>query len=72
MLAGVAHTPAITNLLAVLGPGGSVVGGVIGWMIRPVDWRQAFENLALGATAGGVCGCLVAFMVYVGAKVAGG
>jgi zinc transporter ZupT len=72
MFEAVARAPAITDLLAMLGSGGTVVGGVIGWLVRTPNWRQAFENLALGATAGGVCGCLVAFLYYIGTKVAGG
>jgi zinc transporter ZupT len=72
MIEALARAPTITDLLAVLGSGGTVLGGVIGWSVRAPSWRRAFENLALGATAGGVCGCLVAFLTYVGAKVAGG
>ena len=72
MLEALVRIPTITDLLAVLGSGGTVIGGVLGWLVRAPTWRRAFENLALGATAGGVCGCLVAFLAYVGAKVAGG
>jgi zinc transporter ZupT len=72
MLGALTRTPTITDLLTVLGSGGTVLGGVIGWLVRAPNWRHALENLALGATAGGVSGCLVAFLSYLGAKVAGG
>lgn len=72
MLVALARAPTITDLLAVLGSGGTVLGGVIGWLLKAPSWRQAFDNLALGATAGGVCGCLIAFLSYFGAKLAGG
>jgi hypothetical protein len=72
MVDALARAPAITDLVAVLGSGATVVGGMIGWLVRSSNWQQAFENLALGATAGGVCGCLAAFLYYFGVKAAGG
>ena len=61
----------LAELLTVLGAGGTLVGGVVGWLIDAPTSRRAFENLALGATAGGVGGCLVAFFAYLGARIAG-
>jgi hypothetical protein len=62
----------LAELLTVLGASGTVIGGVVGWLIDAPTSRRAFENLALGATAGGVGGCLVAFFAYLGAWVVGG
>jgi hypothetical protein len=72
MLDALAPAPTITDLLTVLGSGGTVLEGVIGWLLEAPSWRRAFDNLALGAAAGGVCGCLIAFLSYFGTKVAGG
>jgi hypothetical protein len=60
----------LAEALAVLGAGGSVIGGLIGSMLNARTWRQALENLALGATVGGVAGCLIAFSVYAGDRIA--
>jgi hypothetical protein len=64
MLDAVVKVPPITDLLTVIGATGTALGGAIGWIIGPSTWREAFENLALGAAAGGVCGCLMAFFAY--------
>jgi len=72
MLIAVTRSPTITDLLTVLGSGGTVLGGVVGWLLKAPNWRRSFDNLAVGAAAGGVCGCLIAFMSYFGAKIAGG
>lgn len=69
MLAAVASYQ-LAEILAVLGAGGSVIGGLIGSLIGASTWRRALENLALGATAGGVAGCLIAFGTYVGDRIA--
>ncbi|HYM45528.1 MAG TPA: hypothetical protein VES65_05120 [Solirubrobacteraceae bacterium] len=65
----VARLPTISDLLALFGPGVTVIGGVIGLFVQAPTWRRSFENLALGATAGGVCGCLVAFLAYLAIKL---
>jgi hypothetical protein len=71
MLDAATKAPPIADLLTVIGSTGTAVGGAIGWLIDATTWRQAFENLALGATAGGVCGCLMAFFAYSAARVFG-
>lgn len=46
MLDALAPAPTITDLLTVLGSGGTVLGGVIGWLLEAPSWRRAFDNLA--------------------------
>jgi hypothetical protein len=64
MLDAVVNAPQITNLLTLLGPAGAILGGVAGWFFEATNWRRAFENLALGATAGTVCFSAAAFLAY--------
>jgi hypothetical protein len=64
MLDAIVNAPQITNLLAVLGPAGAILGGIAGWFFEATDWRRAFENLTLGATAGTVCFSAAAFLSY--------
>jgi uncharacterized protein YcfJ len=71
MLDAVVNVPPITDLLTVSGSVGTALGGVIGLIIGASKWRQAFEGLALGAAAGGVGGCLIAFMAYGWIRVMG-
>jgi hypothetical protein len=68
----VATVPALPDLLAVVCAimtlGGSVAGLLVG---KASTWRRAFEDIALGATVGGACGCLVVLMFYSLIKVIG-
>jgi hypothetical protein len=63
----------LPDLLTELGAGVTIVGGVIGLVAcgAPKS-RRSFEDIALGAAVGGFLGCLIAFLVYLLAKVAGG
>jgi uncharacterized membrane protein len=54
----------LTDLLTVAGSAGSTIGGAFGAVIGWTTWRRALEHLALGAVAGTVSGCLVAFVIY--------
>jgi VIT1/CCC1 family predicted Fe2+/Mn2+ transporter len=71
MLDAALNAPPIAGLLAVLGLAGAIVGGVVGWFIEATNWRRAFENLALGATAGTVCFSAAAFLSYALIRVFG-
>ncbi|HEY2632969.1 MAG TPA: hypothetical protein VGI26_11405 [Solirubrobacteraceae bacterium] len=64
MFGAVVNSPQITNLLALLGSAGAVLGGIVGWFFEATNWRRAFENLALGATTGTVCFSAAAFLSY--------
>lgn len=70
MLATIVSVRLLIEALAVLGAGGSVIGGLIGSVINARTWRQGLENLALGTTVGGFAGCLIAFGVYIGHWIA--
>jgi hypothetical protein len=61
----------LPDVLAVVSSAGSVVGGGVGLVVDSVTLRQTFENLALGAAVGGVCGCFVAFLAYVVIRMLG-
>lgn len=71
MLYAVLSAPPIADLLAVFGSAGAIVGGTIGWFMEADNWRRAFENLALGATAGTVCFSAAAFLSYALIRVFG-
>lgn len=64
MLDADANISSITDLLTVVGSAGTVVGAAIGVIVSDATRRQALECLALGAAAGGACGCLLAFVAY--------
>lgn len=64
MLIETADTRTLTDLLTVAGSAGSTVGGAFGAMIGWTTWRHALEYMALGAAAGTVSGCLIAFVAY--------
>jgi hypothetical protein len=57
--------PPFPDLLAVFGAmtsiGGAAVGALVG---KASTWRRLFEDSALGATIGGVAGCLLMFLTY--------
>jgi hypothetical protein len=61
----------LPDVLAVMGSAGSVVGGGVGLVVDSATLRQTFENLALGAAAGGACGCFVAFLAYLVIRMLG-
>jgi hypothetical protein len=60
-----AAIPALPDLLAEVGAGATVIGGVIGFILggRSTS-RRALEDVALGTAIGGFFGCLVSFFVY--------
>jgi zinc transporter ZupT len=61
----VAVIPALPDLLAEIGAGATVVGGIIGFILggRSTS-RRALEDVALGTAIGGFFGCMVSFFVY--------
>jgi hypothetical protein len=64
--------PPLPDLLAVFGAGMTIIGGLIGWFAERAKWRRSLENLSLGATAGGVCGLMLAFLAYLAIKLVNG
>lgn len=66
------HFPTLEHLLAVISPGGSVIGAMLGLIPRPSSDRQMLENVALGAALGAVAGLGVAFAVAAGIALGGG
>ena len=70
--APIANLSPLPDLLAVIGAGATVVGGIVGLLSGGASIsRQSLENLALGTTVGGFLGCLVTFLIYLSIKVAG-
>jgi hypothetical protein len=70
--ASVANLSTLPDLLAVIGAGASVVGGIVGLLSGGASIpRQSLENLALGTTVGGFLGCLATFLIYLSIKVVG-
>jgi len=68
----IAILPPLPDLLAVIGAGATVLGGIIGLLSGGASLsRQSLENLALGTTVGGFSGCLVTFLIYLSIKLAG-
>jgi phosphotransferase system glucose/maltose/N-acetylglucosamine-specific IIC component len=60
-----AAIPALTDLLAEVGAGATVIGGIIGFILGGDSTsRRALENIALGTAIGGFFGCLVSFLIY--------
>ncbi len=64
MLHAVANATQLTDLLTLLGSAGTATGGATGAIVKASTLRRRFENLALGAAAGGAVGCLIAFVGY--------
>jgi uncharacterized membrane protein len=64
MLHAAANATQLTDLLTLLGSAGTAIGAATGAIVKAPTLRQRFENLALGAAAGGVVGCLIAFIEY--------
>jgi zinc transporter ZupT len=70
--ASIANLSPLPDLLAVIGAGATVVGGIVGLLSGGASIsRQSLENLALGTTVGGFAGCLVTFLIYLSVRVAG-
>jgi hypothetical protein len=70
--ASITNLSPLPDLLAVIGAGATVVGGIVGLLSGGASLsRQSLENLALGTTVGGFSGCLVTFLIYLSIKVAG-
>jgi hypothetical protein len=70
--ASIANLSSLPDLLAVIGAGATVVGGIIGVLSGGASIsRKSLENLALGTTVGGFLGCLATFLIYLSIKVAG-
>jgi hypothetical protein len=67
----VVNTPPLTDLLTLFGSAGTVVGAAVGSVVTASTLRQAFENLALGAAAGGAGGCSIAFIGYTCLRIMG-
>jgi hypothetical protein len=61
----IATVPSLPDLLAVSGAVASIGGAAIGVRVgKASTWRQSCEDIALGATIGGVASCLLVFLVY--------
>ena len=71
MLDAARNSSSVTDLLAVLGSAGTLVGATVGAIVGATDWRRAFESLAVGAAAGAAVGYLAAFAIYDGVHVLG-
>ncbi len=71
MLVETTDARTLTDLIAVIGSAGTTMGGAVGALIGRATWRQRFEYLALGAAAGSVAGCFVAFALYDGVRILG-
>lgn len=57
--------PALPDLLAVFCAWTSIAGAAVGVVVGKASTkRRLFEDIALGATAGGVVGCVVVFCLY--------
>jgi hypothetical protein len=68
----VATVPSLPDLLAVFSAVASISGAAIGVLVgKASTWRRSFEDIALGATVGGVAGCLLVFLAYVLVEVVG-
>jgi hypothetical protein len=57
-------------LLAVLGPGGIVIGCVVGMIPAASSTKQMFEHMALGSAIGGAAGLAIAFAMSAGFALA--
>ncbi|HEV3318782.1 MAG TPA: hypothetical protein VG053_03490 [Solirubrobacteraceae bacterium] len=65
----IAVTP-LPDLLAEVGAGATVVGGVIGLVLSGAPRsRRSLEDIALGSAIGGFLGCLISFAAYLLAQV---
>jgi hypothetical protein len=72
VLEAIATVPSLSDLLAVSGAVTSIGGATIGVLVgKASTWRQSCEDIALGATIGGVAGCLLVFVVYLLVEVIG-
>jgi hypothetical protein len=68
----IATIPSLPDLLAVFGAWSSVGGAAIGVLVgKASTWRRSFEDIALGATVGGVVGCVLVFSIYLFIKAIG-
>ncbi len=67
----VVNAPPLADLLTLIGSAGTVVGAAVGSVVAASTLRQAFENLALGAAAGGAGGCSIAFIGYACLRITG-
>lgn len=64
--------PSLAELIAVIGGGGSVLGGLVGLSLRSDTSRRIAENVALGFGIGAGCGTAVGFAVYAGILIGRG
>jgi len=65
-------TASLPELIAIIGGGGLVLGGLGGFLPRPRDNREFLANVGLGSTIGLFVGTVVSFAAYVGILVARG
>jgi hypothetical protein len=73
VLKDVIAVSSLPDLLAEVGAGVTVIGGITGLVVGGASRsRRSLEDIALGAAVGGFLGCLASFLVYLLAKVAGG
>jgi hypothetical protein len=60
----------LPDLVTEVGAGATIIGGVIGLVLSGAPRsRRSLEDIALGATIGGLLGCLISFVVYLFAQV---
>jgi hypothetical protein len=70
MLKAVIPVTPLPALLAEVGEGQNVIGGVIGLVLSGAPRsRRSLEDIALGAAIGGFLGCLISFVAYLLAQV---
>jgi hypothetical protein len=68
-----ATIPSLPDLLSVFSAATSIGGAAIGVLAgKASTWRQSFEDIAVGATVGGVLGCMLGFLAYLLMEAAGG
>jgi hypothetical protein len=71
MVFAAVHAPTIADMLTVCSAGGTVLGGIVGFLLKAESDRRIAENLVLGGGVGLFAGFLLGFVIYVAAKAAG-
>lgn len=62
----------LPELIAIIGGGGLVLGGLAGFLPRPASNRDFLTNVALGSTIGLFVGTFVSFATYAGILIVRG